>query len=222
MKFRIAAVLAVALFIGGIAAYLWDFREPPGAENPQSTSVGDPAKMTQNGVPAAQPSLSVPSSDGRPNTPAVPVAPVNVVKVAPPTGNLPPTPASKPNKPVAPDVHHPTPPAPATPPPPANPEVTALAAIEVDKVGLMLRDYRTRMGENPTGTNAEIMKAVMGGNPKKARLGPPEGQQINGNGELVDRWGTPYFFHQMSKNDMEIRSAGPDQQLWTADDIVGR
>ena len=96
------------------------------------------------------------------------------------------------------------------------------AAIEVDKVGLMLRDYRTRMGENPVGTNAEIMKAVMGGNPKQARLGPPEGQQINGDGELLDQWGTPYFFHQMSKSDMEIRSAGPDRKMWTADDVVGR
>ena len=98
----------------------------------------------------------------------------------------------------------------------------AKAAIDLDKVSLMLRDYRTRMGENPTGTNAEIMKAVMGGNPKKAQLGPPEGQQVNGNGELVDRWGTPYFFHQMSKSDMEIRSAGPDRKMWTDDDVVGR
>ena len=100
--------------------------------------------------------------------------------------------------------------------------MTAQAQIDLDKVSLMFRDYRTRMGENPTGTNAEIMKAVMGGNPVQARLGPPEGQQLNGDGELVDRWGTPYFFHQMSKTDMEIRSAGPDRKMWTADDVVGR
>ena len=103
-----------------------------------------------------------------------------------------------------------------------NPEMAAKAAIDLDKVGLMLRDYRTLMGENPVGTNAEIMKAVMGGNPKQSRLGPPEGQQTNGNGELVDRWGTPYFFHQMSRTDMEIRSAGPDLKMWTDDDVVGR
>jgi hypothetical protein len=94
------------------------------------------------------------------------------------------------------------------------------ASIEVDKVGVMLRDYRSRMGENPVGTNAEIMKAVMGDNPKGARLGPPEGQGLNGNGELMDRWGTPYFFHQLSKTNMEIRSAGPDRMLYTEDDIV--
>lgn len=113
-------------------------------------------------------------------------------------------------------------PAESTPPPPVDPEVAAKAVIDLDKVGLMLRDYRSRMGENPFGTNAEIMKAVMGGNPKQARLGPPEGQTLNAEGELVDRWGTPYFFHQLSKSDMEIRSAGPDRKMWTEDDVIGR
>ena len=84
----------------------------------------------------------------------------------------------------------------------------------------MLRDFRTRMGENPVGSNAEIMQALMGGNSAGARLGPSSGQSLSADGELVDRWGTPYFFHQLSKNSMEIRSAGPDRRMWTADDLV--
>ena len=92
--------------------------------------------------------------------------------------------------------------------------------LDLDKVTLMFRDFRSSMGENPTGTNAEIMKAVMGGNPKGARLGPPENQSLNAEGELVDRWGTPLFFHQMSKTSMDIRSAGPDRVMWTDDDIL--
>jgi hypothetical protein len=104
---------------------------------------------------------------------------------------------------------------------PTSPEAAA-AAIEADKVSLMIRDYRTRMGENPVGTNAEIMKAIMGGNAAKATLGPPEDQKLNDNGELIDRWGTPYFFHQLSAQQMEIRSAGPDKQMWTDDDILVR
>lgn len=83
---------------------------------------------------------------------------------------------------------------------------------------LSLRDYRTIMRENPIGTNAEITKALNGGNPRQARL-LPEGMTLNRDGELVDRWGKPYFFHQLSKDQMEIRSAGPDQQMWTEDDI---
>ena len=105
---------------------------------------------------------------------------------------------------------------PKAPPPPPEPQ----AAIELDKVRSMLRDYRTLYHENPVGTNADIMKAVMGGNPKQAQLGPPEGQSMNAEGELVDRWGTPYFFHQLSGDLMEIRSAGPDKTLWTSDDVV--
>lgn len=113
---------------------------------------------------------------------------------------------------------------PYSPPPSAPAPVIAdemeIAAIELDQVSLMLRDFRTRMGENPVGTNAEIMKAVMGGNRKNARLGPPENQSLNGNGELLDRWGTPVFFHQLSASSMEVRSAGPDRTLYTEDDVV--
>ena len=97
---------------------------------------------------------------------------------------------------------------------------SAAATAQADQIGLMLRDYRTLMGTNPIGTNAEIMQALMGGNPKGARLGPPEGMSLNTQGELIDRWGTPIFFHQLSGTDMEIRSAGPDRVLWTLDDVT--
>lgn len=96
------------------------------------------------------------------------------------------------------------------------------AMLEIDKVSLMIRDYRSIAGENPVGTNAEIMAAIMGDNPKHAKLGPPEGMQLNEKGELLDRWGTPYFFHQISRDHMEIHSAGPDRVLWTADDPIIR
>jgi hypothetical protein len=94
------------------------------------------------------------------------------------------------------------------------------ALVELDQVNLMIRDYRTIAGENPVGTNAEIMAALMGDNPKHAKLGPPEGVKLNEKNELIDRWGTPYFFHQLSRDHMEIRSAGPDKVMWTADDPV--
>jgi hypothetical protein len=46
--------------------------------------------------------------------------------------------------------------------------------------------------------------------------------KLNDKGELVDRWGTPYFFHQLSRDHMEIRSAGPDKVMWTQDDPIIR
>jgi len=39
------------------------------------------------------------------------------------------------------------------------------------------------------------------------------------NGQLVDRWGSPWFFHQLSANVIEVRSAGPDHKLFTSDDV---
>ena len=93
-------------------------------------------------------------------------------------------------------------------------------AADMEKIGLMLRDFRTFEGENPTGTNAEIMKSLMGDNSRGATLGPPEGMTVNGNGELVDQWGTPFFFHAVSRDVMEIRSAGPDRRMWNDDDLM--
>ncbi len=101
-----------------------------------------------------------------------------------------------------------------------NTPAQAAALVEANKVRHMITDYHTLMGQNPVGTNAEIMRAVMGGNAHEATLGPPPGQSLNDRGELVDQWGTPYFFHQLSADRMEIYSAGPDRILGTADDIV--
>ena len=91
---------------------------------------------------------------------------------------------------------------------------------DLENTNRMLKDYRQIMGENPVGTNAEIMKSLMGGNRKGAILGPPQGMNLNGSGELTDQWGMPIFFHALSKEHMEIRSAGPDRVMWTGDDVV--
>lgn len=40
------------------------------------------------------------------------------------------------------------------------------------------------------------------------------------NGKLVDRWGNPWFFHQESADVIEVRSAGADGRLFTADDVT--
>ena len=72
------------------------------------------------------------------------------------------------------------------------------------------------------GTNAEIVRELTGGNAKGAIYLPPDLQRLNDRGELIDEWGTPYFFHQESAERMEIRSAGADRVMWTTDDVVAR
>ncbi len=84
-----------------------------------------------------------------------------------------------------------------------------------------VRQYGQTFGGNPVGTNPEITAALAGKNPKQINFlrGQP-GLQINERGEMVDTWGTPYFFHQLSAKVMEIHSAGPDKVMWTSDDLV--
>ena len=85
----------------------------------------------------------------------------------------------------------------------------------------VFHSYASELGGNPTGTNPEITAALKGENPKQTNfLKEEEGQRVNDKGELIDPWGTPYFFHALSGKEMEIHSAGPDGVMWTADDLV--
>ncbi len=118
-----------------------------------------------------------------------------------------------PPKPADPD-DLPPPPKPITP---ADRENTLRV---IDNVQFALGAYRTALGENPVGTNAEITSALLGNNRKQAKVPVPDGATVNASGELCDPWGTPYFFHQISGTKMEIRSAGPDQKLWSPDDVM--
>ena len=74
---------------------------------------------------------------------------------------------------------------------------------------------------NPVGENREITAALTGRNRLGLVLISPEFPAINAAGEWCDRWGTPWFFHQVSGRQMELRSAGPDREFYTADDVMG-
>lgn len=103
-------------------------------------------------------------------------------------------------------------------------EVTNIAPAQVlESMSRAIRNYGDTFGGNPVGTNPEIARQLDGENPKHIHfLNPESGMRLNANGELVDAWGTPYFFHQLSAHQMEIHSAGPDKQMWTADDMVSK
>jgi len=93
--------------------------------------------------------------------------------------------------------------------------------IVLDNVRVVIRNFGSMFGGNPVGVNSEITSQLNGNNPKQVNFIRPEaGMRINDQGELVDPWGTPFFFHQLSGTETEIRSAGPDKIMWTADDLV--
>ncbi len=114
-----------------------------------------------------------------------------------------------------------------------NDQVTLLAAAETtidlhskettgeDDIHLLdslFIAYRQALKTNPSGENYEILEALTGRNRKSIAVIPADHTAISSSGELLDRWGTPYHFHSLSAHQMEIRSAGPDQKLWSEDD----
>lgn len=93
---------------------------------------------------------------------------------------------------------------------------------DLDAVRQILEGWRSNFPRdgNPVGENREITAALTGDNPLELVLIPKSHPAVNDRGELCDRWGTPFRFHQISGDRMEIRSAGPDRKFGTGDDTV--
>ena len=91
---------------------------------------------------------------------------------------------------------------------------------DLELLETLIEGYRRALKENPSGENGEIVAALMGRNSRGVAVIPTNHPALSAHGQLLDRWGTPYFFHPVSSQTMEIISAGSDKKLWTPDDIV--
>lgn len=192
---RRAVIFAVITGLSIAAIWILNLRKTPQPVVRESARVEPQATVRTS--PAAATPLALPGTVGSPPPePALPSAPVAAVPPSMPVTRSIPA-ADRASDPIQRD-----------------------AAIELDTVSIHIRDFRSQFGGNPIGTNAEITKALGGDNPRGATF--LDGETKNGRGELIDRWGMPYFFHQLSGSEMEVRSAGPDRAMWTPDDLVGR
>ena len=75
-------------------------------------------------------------------------------------------------------------------------------------------------GALPTAGNREVVRALAGDNAYRIRFIDPAAEFINDAGEITDRWGSPIWFHFVEADDPGLRSAGPDRELWTDDDVL--
>ena len=94
------------------------------------------------------------------------------------------------------------------------------AAGDLEILVLIFTDFRKAFARNPVGENEEIAAALLGRNPKGLRFLRPGHRALDAEGRLCDRFGTPLFFHAISSQRMEIRSAGPDREHGTSDDLT--
>lgn len=94
-------------------------------------------------------------------------------------------------------------------------------ALDLQVVATLLQEYRRATGSMPAGQlNDEIVRHLQGKNVRGVAVLPKTHPMINADGELMDRWGTPYFFHSESSYVMTVRSAGPDRKFWNSDDVL--
>ena len=97
-----------------------------------------------------------------------------------------------------------------------QPALQDLAAVEK-----IFHKYQWAFGSVPVGSeNREFILPLLGQNPKALIFINHDHPKISTTGELLDRWGTPYFLHPVSSKLIEVRSAGPDEKLWTDDDLT--
>jgi len=68
--------------------------------------------------------------------------------------------------------------------------------------------------------NVDFTNNLLGANRRKHAFINQSHPRINEYGELIDKYGMPYDFHFHSSKDVYVRSFGPDNQPYTADDIV--
>ena len=69
-------------------------------------------------------------------------------------------------------------------------------------------------------TNEDLVLFLTG---QKGNLTPylsPDSPLLNDQGQILDRFGSPLIVHPLSKDQIEIRSAGPDQAPYTEDDVI--
>lgn len=97
--------------------------------------------------------------------------------------------------------------------PPEN-DLTLISRL-MDNFTLLVKSA----AERPLSANEDWAAAFRGKNPAHERFLPDQSTALNAQGQLVDRWGSPLFFHALGGQRFELRSAGPDKKLWTADDL---
>jgi hypothetical protein len=72
----------------------------------------------------------------------------------------------------------------------------------------------------PIGGNEDLAACLLGENINRQPFIRPNHPILNEDRMLIDRWGTPFSIHPEAARDLTIRSAGPDTEMFTEDDLI--
>jgi hypothetical protein len=92
-----------------------------------------------------------------------------------------------------------------------DPKITEFQT-DADRLIQGLQQYKEFFKRYPTGTSADISKALSGQAEGKVVIFATANAKKNDKGEIVDTWGTPIQFY-FSHDAVMIRSAGPNK-VW--------
>jgi hypothetical protein len=101
-----------------------------------------------------------------------------------------------------------------------------VARIQHDvALATMIRDaclqYITEYNHLPPFVdNKQLTSALLGNNPRHIAFLSLAPKEVNSDGEVVDRWGTPLRIIFEGASGIQVISAGPDKVFNTMDDIV--
>jgi len=93
----------------------------------------------------------------------------------------------------------------------ANARTTKLN-VDIENLFAGLQQYKEHVGSYPIGSNANVVKALKGQNPKSVIILVGRKNELNDKGEFVDPWGTPLRIY-FSDNGVLVRSAGPNKRF---------
>lgn len=124
------------------------------------------------------------------------------------------------------------PPAPEPPPPTAQSLPAAATPVSaspadataaVRRVHALIGAFLVAVKEPyrpPLGDNRDAVRALTGGNRYGDVFLASNDPALNARGEWIDPWGRPYHLHARAAGVIDVRSAGPDGILFTADDLT--
>lgn len=100
------------------------------------------------------------------------------------------------------------------------PETKPMMQVLYAQLSIACHQYKQAYGTYPElSENRAVIAALTGENSRKIVFFEPNPRQLNENGELLDRWGTPIRITFLPDEAPFFVSAGKDKTFGTPDDI---